>query len=202
MIRSKAIKDTDPQSIANRVAERKKRPIYNWWYNSPLSDYWHKFTLFFKRPYRRAKKLYEWHKNVFSNDFDFDAHSIYAILEYKLKRIYPVLETGHAYQEDKDMQALRIAIKLAGRLKEDNYDMAEWDRHAKKWGELKTWFTPIEGSTNSMWNSSRPNVKTPEDEEQERTEMRAGYERGAAAKLRDQRNLFAILTKYMAVWWD
>lgn len=195
MFDSKALKDFEPE---------KHSKLYSWWIQTDLYDWIHDMTYkFWRRPIQSIKKLYGWHVNVFKNDYDFDGHSLYAIIEYKLKRVLPALEDGHAIQEPKDLKALKLAIKLAGRLKDDNYSMRAWDRHGKKWGELKTWFTPCEGKEGySTWNSSRPKAVTEEEKEQERKEHLAGSLLSDKVMEREQKWLFDILRKHLRYWWD
>jgi len=148
-------------------------------------------------------KTLGWFWYVFRNDYDFDANSIFAILEYKLKRVENCLLNGSAIQEDKDMKALRLAIKLAGRLKEDSYDILFYERHASKWGELYTWFTPcIDHKDMSKWNSSRPNANTPEEQEEERSDFLIACFKGDAMSKREQKWFFDILNKYIRNLWD
>ena len=193
---SKALKDFERNY-------KKTGKLESWWLDCKLHSAIRDIRWFFVKPYRQLKKLIDWQRNVFKNDYDFDAHCLYAIIEYKLKRVYPILEEGHAIQTQQDIKALRLAIKLAGRLDEDRYNMVEWDRHAKKWGEMKNWFTPVDdGTGNSYWNSSRPNAVTPEEQEKERLEMLAGYVRASAAMKRDEARLYGILSKYLRRWWD
>lgn len=194
MINSKALKD---------FSSEKSSKIYSWWIESAIGKAYYKVEWFFQKPYYQLKKLIQWQWNVFRFDYDFDGHCMFAIIEYKLKRILPVLERGHAIQEDQDMHALRLAIKLAGRLKDDKYDIIQHDRHAKKWGESKYWFTPTgDGTGSSYMHSSRPNANTPEEKEQERKDFLAGCYASDAQMKREEKWLYAILHKYMRRWWD
>jgi hypothetical protein len=197
MHNSKPLKDFDAD-------DKKLSKLYLWYIESPFCDWIHNFQYkWFHRPYHMILKVLGWYWYIFRFDYDFDGHSIFSILEYKLKRIERSLLNGSAIQEDMDMKALRIAIKLAGRLKEDRYDMLFYDRHAKKWGELKTWFTPCADRKDmSEWHSSRPNANTPEEQEQERKDFRAACNAGDAMSKREQKWFFDILNKYIRVWWD
>ena len=197
MFQSKAIKGPKPES---------SRPskLYLWWIQTDISRYYYSFVYkFIENPIFQVKRLCQWYWNVFRFDYDFDGHCLFAIIEYKLKRILPVLEKGHAIQEDNDIKALKLAIKLAGRLKEDIYDMVNYVRHEKKWGELKSWFTPTnDGTGSSYWNSSRPNAVTPEQKEQERADHLANSKSAYARMKREEKWLYDILHKYLRNWWD
>ena len=195
MLQSKALRQSEPE---------KHSKLYLWWIQSTIGDWYYHYTWkFIDDPIFQVKRLWDWYWNVFRFDYDFDGHCLFAIIEYKLKRILPVLEKGHAIQEDKDIKALKLAIKLAGRLKDDNYEMDFYNRHEKKWGELKTWFTPTgDKSGSSRWNSSRPNVVTPEQKEQEIQDRWAGYKVADARMRREEKWLYSILAKYLRNLWD
>jgi hypothetical protein len=195
MFRSKALKDLECE---------KRSKIYDWWIQTAVSGWYYDFEYkFIKNPIFQVKRLYQWYKNVFQYDFDFDGHCLFAIIEYKLKRIERVLFNGHAVQEVKDLKALKLAIKLAGRLKEDKYEDRGHDRIEKKWGELKTWFEPCnDGTTNSYWRSSRPKANTEEEKEQEIADRRAQYVAADYKMKREERWLYDILHKYLRFWWD
>lgn len=199
--KSKALKDFENNY-------KKPGKLYSWWIESRLSKYWNNFNWFFVKPYGQLRKLMDWQRNVFSKDYDFDAHCLFAIIEYKLKRVYPVLEKGYAIQEEQDMHALRLAIKLAERLKDDDYETREFARHDRKWGKLNMDINRV-----ASWDSkgkpasyhcdmSRPGTITAELEEQEHKEFRESMSRSYAAMQRDQKNLYGILSKYLRVWWD
>lgn len=173
-----------------------------------LSDWAHRVVWFFKKPYLQLRKLIDWQLNVFRHDYDFDAQFLYAIIEYKLKRVYPVLKNGFTVQDERDMKALRLAIKLAGRLNEDGYNAVELNRHNKKWGELEIKTDRVaslgaHGEPISYYcDMSRPGAKTPDDKEQERKEFLEAMNRSYAAMKRDETRLYGILSKYIRVWWE
>lgn len=197
MLNSKRLKDFD-------IDDKEPSKFYLWYIETSLCRWIHDFQYkYFIGPYLMARKVFGWYWNVFRFDYDFDGHSVFAILEYKLKRVEKSLINGTALQENRDMKALRLAIKLAGRLKEDNYDTLFHDRHDKKWGQMKTWFTPSLTHKNmSTWNSSRPKANTPEEIEEERSDFLVACFKGDAMVKREQKWFFDILNKYTNVWWD
>jgi len=193
MFRSKELKD---------FGERSGK-ISRWWLESDLRRSWRSFSYkFFKRPIFEIKLLYGWYVNVFRNDYDFDGHCLYAIVEYKLRRVEKALQNGFAIQEDMDMKALRLAVKLARRLKEDRYDDIFLDRHERKWGELETWLTPIPNTNSSQWHSRRSKAINAEQKEQERAEFIACMRAADAMVRREQKWFYGILNKYLRNWWD
>lgn len=199
MFDSKPLKDQE---------EKEHSKLYLWWIESPLSDRYYKLQYAIMKPFREIKKLWQWYRNVFRYDYDFDGHCLYRIIRYKLERIKPELINGNALHEDRDLQALDIAIKLAKRLQEDHYDMRAWDRHEKKWGKFHWEFEKIEGTESkpggpySRMESYWENVKTEEDK------LKCNQERSDAMTLaynimkREERWLFAILQNHLRRWWD
>jgi hypothetical protein len=183
--------------------DKEHSKLYLWWIESDISDYYYNFIRLVQKPFYHAKKMYDWYVNVFKDDFDFDGHSLFAIIEYKLKRLEKNLQEGCAIQEEMDMKALSMAIKLAGRLKDDKYEECIHDRHAKKWGELKTWFEPTNDGTGSSWyRSSRPNAVTEQDKEQERLELRSLYATAESRRKREEKWLYSLLEQYLRRLWD
>jgi hypothetical protein len=195
MFDSKALKD---------FPEKKSSKLYLWWIDSAIGEWYYEFThKYVTNPIFQIKRLYQWYKNVFRNDYDFDFHCMFAIIEYKLKRIQKCLENGHAIQEDQDMHALALAIKLAGRLKDDKYEERSYDRMDKKWGEMKTWTTPCNDRSGcSEWHSSRPNANTDEEKAQEMAYRREQYRLSEYRKKREERWMYAILQRHGRSWWD
>jgi hypothetical protein len=194
MLNSKALKDFE-------IKERSK--FYEMLID-PIVDKYHKVSwTVFGKPISHVKKLWDWYFKVFRYDYDFDGHCLFAIIEYKLKRIEKSLISGCALQENKDMKALKLAIRLAGRLKEDRYDERGYDRIDRKWGKAKYWFEPCnDGSGNSYMRSSKPNVKTEQDKTDELEYSRLQYKLSEDRMKREEKRLYDILFKYLRVWWD
>lgn len=195
MFQSKAIKD---------FSDEKRSKLYSWWVETTISEYYYSFVhKFIENPIFQVKRLYQWYVNVFRYDYDFDGHCLFAIIEYKLKRLEKVLINGHAVQEPKDMKALRLAIKLAARLKEDRYEVVAHERIEKKWGELKTWTEPydkVKGS--SLWHSRYAKVNNKEDEAKCWEDRKTFYLAAEKKMKREEKNLYAILHRYLRYWWD
>jgi hypothetical protein len=171
-----------------------------WWYDfAPVRWYHDLGTL-----YRRLKRAYKWAKNCIWTNWDFDAHSIFPLLEYKLKRIEHCLINGHAVQEDRDMKALRIAIKLAKRVSDSYHEEKLYDRHERKWGAHAPWkesWKENEDGT-STYVGRRLKVKSDQDKELETADLRSLWKKEEEWRSRDEKLLFAIIQKYYKVWWD
>jgi hypothetical protein len=192
MFRSKALKEP-----------KKAHRLYLWWLETRVSGYYYDFVhKFIENPIFQVKRLIQWYLNVFRYDYDFDGHSLFAIIEYKLKRLQNCLINGHAIHDDMDLKALRLAIKLAGRLKEDKYEEIGHDRIERKWGKSTFLFEPIKGSTSSTMKSSRPGTPTKELEDQCWEETREQYRLADLRMKREERIFYAILHKYLRNLWD
>jgi hypothetical protein len=192
-----------PKALKEFPDKKYSKP-YEWWIQSKFVDWIYDFKWkWFGKPIFQIKRLYQWHMNVFRFDYDFDFHCMFAIIEYKLKRIEKCLIDGNAFQDPKDIKAIKLAIKLADRLKDDNYPEAFYKRHDRKWGKMKTWFTPCNDGTGcSTWNHSRPKANTPKLKEQESKEHLASMHAADAKAKREEKRLYDILHKYGRSWWD
>ena len=192
-LKSKAL---DPSKYEKKFSLLKKVGLYSWYLESDAVAWVQdKYRALVTTPIYQVKKLYQWQTNVFFNDFDFDAHSIYPLLHYKLKRIEDALKNGCAIQEPKDMKALALAIKIADRIKSDQYEELAMERHDLKWGRPDYSFEPY-------FRCERPAANTPELLVQERNEAIAVYARAESTARKDRRTLFAIIAEYERVWWD
>ena len=152
--------------------------------------------------FRNLKRLYEWYKNVLKDDVDFDAHSLYGIIEYKLKRTQKrLLDNNYVEFSKQELQGLKLAIKLAGRLDQFDYGERGNRKHNAKWGELEIWFTPLPNG-NFSFHGMRPNAIFEKDKKQETKEFREIFQLEDKLHKREQKWLFGILQKYLNRWWD
>lgn len=193
MIDSKALKDGPEKS-----------KLYYWWIDSWIGDQYYAFVRnFIKNPIYQVKRLLAWYWNVLRHDYDYDGHSLFGIIEYKLKRLEKALINGHAIHEPTDLKALKVAIKLAGRLKEAKYEEAGYDRIERKWGKLIIWFTDIPGKPDySTMHSKYEKEKDDLDKIMVRDEVRANFVASHNRQKREEKWLYAILLKYLGKWWD
>lgn len=140
---------------------------------------------------RRIIRLYHWSKFMWTN-WDFDAHSIYSLLNYKLKRLEYCLINGCAIQEKKDLKALKVAIKLSQRIYDEVHEDRLMEKHYKKWGIL------IDG----IFHSKNKKLMTGEQNIQYRKEFIQYNTLAQKLTDNDKKRLFAIITKYDNRWWD
>lgn len=193
MLKSKAIRDSFQEDKPNILLE-----VFKVVYSSALFKPYREIRYAF----RRLKKNYLFWKNVLRYDYNFDSHGLLKMINYKLETMYPVLENDYAIQENKDMKALRIAIKLSKRLWEDEYDDRTYRKIEAKYGKLKINWLPIEGSDCSQMISSYGGNDSEEYREKVHAEKVTMLIIGEQCKVRDERNLYAILLKYRQAWWS
>lgn len=205
MLKSKAIKGSFPYGY---------KPEMGWifWIKEhtiwKIESLWNRYTERIARSYAFAK--------IGWLNYDFDAHTVWELLEFKLKRIHPVLVNGHAVQKDEDMNALLEAIEICKRLKDEDYDDKYYAIHDAKWGELETNLDRRDSNSDEdvasrdedgkplsfFWRSWRKNANTEELKEQEREETRAIYENSHKDYIADLDRLNEIFKKHFKTWWD
>lgn len=155
----------------------------------------------------RCKRSWAYAKLGHKN-YDFDALTIEHYLLFKLKRVQKCLINGTCdltvEMGPMKMKALKLCIKLLEKLNENDYSRF-MDMHDKKWGELHTWFEPVNDGnphSGSYWRSSRPKAVTPEEKEQERKEFLEASYADAREEEKHRRLVYRIIEKYIRYWWD
>lgn len=200
MLRSKALK------TLNRFI-RKDFEDFGFWKGlyyrviCPPIDLYHRYTERICRTLAFARKAWL--------HYDFDSAYLWDIMAFKLKRIEKCLINGHAIQEAEDMAAIKESIQICERLFGEDYEDPYWKIHDAKWGEMLPWDTePADKDkdgkilTYRILTKPRPNVKTPEDTEQERKDFLQCFQSGEDDRLKDMDRLAFLLKTYSRKWWD
>jgi hypothetical protein len=160
---------------------------------------------FISRTYERASRSLAFARHGWMH-YDFESAYLYDIMAFKMKRIHACLQTGHAVQEDADMQALKEAIEICERLFKGDYDRKYYDAHEVKWGEMKSEHIPEYNEDGSIkwyrWETSRPNVKTAADKRKEVADLRRIWKNEEKDRKADIDRLCEILKKHEPTWWD
>jgi hypothetical protein len=159
---------------------------------------------YYKRKFKIARDyaVFGW------DNYDWDFHCVYQLMEFKLKRLYRALENGVAYQEKEDMDALKEMIKIVRRLGRKTYENKYHRLHNGKWGEIQTSSTPNyddDGKVRTYtWHSWRNSTEhaSQEIKDQERKEFLECYEKGEADRIKDVRRLAELLEKHSLNLWD
>ena len=160
---------------------------------------------FISRTYERASRSLAFARHGWMH-YDFESAYLYDIMAFKMKRIYKCLETGHAIQEDADMQALKEAIEICERLFKGEYDAKYYEIHNAKWGQIESEHIPEYNEDGSIkyyrWEMNRPNVKTKSDKKREVADLRRIWKNEEKDRRADIDRLCEILKKHEPTWWD
>ena len=204
MLRSKALKsgnrwerEKEPTTRLGKAwkAVKDKYKEYVYW---PVTSYYHRYTERIGRSYAFA--TFGW------LNYDFDSGLMWPLLEFKFKRIKKALIEGVAIQEDEHMAALDEAIKICGRLANEEYDYKYHRAHDKKWGKMRSKFIPNYDADGvhrtSTWETSRGKAKTAAQKRKERKEFLKCFDLGEADRAADLERFFEIIRKYQRTWWD
>lgn len=198
MLKSKALKGFEEDPPINKLQEL--------WYKFYLSNFYSIITKPYteiRRCISRLKKNYLFWKNVLRYDWDFDFHGHFRMLHYKLKTVHDCIIDDYAIQEEKDMHALRLCIKLAKKLDDDEYDERTWRKIEAQFGKMGSRFENTVGE--SGYSRMITNYGGNESEEyiaKVWEVKKAMYEVSEKCMHRDERNLYAIMLKYRKAWWS
>lgn len=138
--------------------------------------------------------------------YDFDSHTLYDLMAFKLKRIHVCLVDGHCEHKEEDLNALIEAIAICERLAHEQYDDKYHDAHSKIWGEIDTEHIPIYNEKGKIkhyqWKTSRVNVKTEEDKKIETADFLKCFDLGEQDRIKDLDRLNVLFKEHLESWWD
>jgi len=208
LFNSKAMKKGFEDRFEDEDPESSHGPIRKLLYKVNHFIKWeilYKIENFFHIHKERFGRMIAWARFV-QYSYDFDAHTLYDIIAFKLIRVYAALSDGNAIQENEDMNALKEAISVCERLSKDTYNRKYLEEHDKKWGKLEEETIPQpdkDGGVRSyLMNMWRNNANTPELEQLERKEFVICYENGEIDRKADIDKLAEIFKNHLARWWD
>ena len=133
------------------------------------------------------------------HSWDWDAHTIYKMLYFKLDRLYnEMTSNGHcmwnANPNTNLMKKLREARELAKRLDEDRYDMAGFYETEERYGELIR-----EEESYGKYTS----IKLYWKDDKAATKYRDRRDKyWQNVKLTERKRLHYLLEHYTQIWWD
>lgn len=162
---------------------------------------------FFSRMRERIKRSLAWAKFAWLN-YDFDSAYLFDVMAFKLERILEALKSGYSVQHKDDLDALKEAIKICKRLKEQKYDEKYHSLHDKKWGKSKFKTVPHSRDQNGKAltyryvSIPRKNVKNKKDANQERKEFKNCWKLAEKDRIADLNRLNEIFKKHERTWWD
>lgn len=160
------------------------------------------FKHFPRHLYRFVVKMNQY-AVILWDDVDYDYASLLDLMQYKISRIRKHIST-HKIIADwekvcKQMQEAEELIKL---IREDEWTTAEDAEHDLKWGKAEHCTIPIPGKMCSEWRTQRLNVRTKDDEAQERKEFQNIMKLMVKRREKAWNRLWEIMSKYSRSWWD
>lgn len=162
---------------------------------SGIKHLWHSLKL-------GIENLFKW-TPVIWRDRDWDHHFLFEILAFKISKMERNFRKyGHHVGSEKDADNMKMCVEALHRLMKENYHEEAFRKHDEKWGEA-SWRT-IDSDKKGFRQLliERPNVKTKEDEEQERREYKGYLEEEERLTKQDIDYLFDMLKKHVRGWWD
>jgi len=147
------------------------------------------------------ENLFLWFSIIWK-DRNWDYYYIYIILRHKLHLTEKhIREYNNHVKAEKDADNIKKCVLILDRLIKDNYSPVE--KHMEKWGDPEFKFIDIEDKPGfSSLDIIHPNVKTKEDEIQERKDFRFAINREELLKKQDLDMLFHLMRKHIQTWWD
>jgi hypothetical protein len=160
------------------------------------------FYYFPRHTYRFIVKVFQYMPLLW-RDEDWDWGFLMDMIQYKVSRMRKCIHNNAIISDaDKVCKQMDEAVKLIDLIREDDWTKEEDKQHDEKWGESHMRSIPVPNSTSSLCKFLRYNVRTKEDEEQERKEYRKimwlRVRRAKAAK----HKLFKLLEDHLLEWWD
>jgi len=149
------------------------------------------------------KNLIRWFPVIWK-DRNWDHYFIYVTLRHKLHLTEQHIRNHNCHTTaQQDADNIKTCVLLLDRLIADEYHTMAFKKVDEKWGDLVLSSSPCEDRPGlHSVNITRPNIKTPEDEKQERKEFKNACEHERYLKQQDKELLFKLMNKYIEGWWD
>jgi len=136
------------------------------------------------------------------NDPSFDYSGLLYLMRRKLKQLEVVIRDGYHVDCEKDADRIKIVLDALDRLIADDYLFEEEKKVNEKWGESTMSSKPTENPTLRELVFERSGIKTEEDEEQCRKEMKIVFKKAGEKEKEDYRFVFDTLRDHLKEWWD
>jgi len=148
-----------------------------------------------------VENLWIWFPVIWKDRW-WDSYYIYALLHKKIELMEKNFrERGHHVGNVKDADRMKTCRILIKRIMDDDY--SAMDAHDKKWGKPDFIWNDIEDQPGyCTLDISHKNVKTPEDEIQEKKDFKHAIDLEEYQKNQDINYLFHLMKKYSRTWWD
>lgn len=168
---------------------------------------WRDFYHWFMAKKEMVERMFFWGWAM-RDSVDFDAHTVYAMLYYKLDRLYKCFRDYSNCLWDSDinstqMRKLRIARELARRLMDDDY-RTQAGKIEEIFGNLEMVFGPkVPGKCTVSCDFVMTNVKDDARLNEIALRMHSkAYREDDAIREREKKYLFKLLETYTDKWWD
>lgn len=189
-------KYSDPKSVSDKIK------------HFLLFEIYHPIVSFFSRTHERVSRSLAFAKFGYFN-YDFDGISIFDVMSFKMKRVLHSLENySSSVQEKKDLDALKLAIKLTDNLANEVHEEILLKKHDRKWGKAKLSKAIPEYDENGkvkwyrMPPMKRSKIKTDADRKTEFKERKQLYLDAVKNRRGDIMKLAEILDEHLPRWWD
>ena len=148
------------------------------------------------------ENLYNWIPVIW-RDRDWDQYFLLETLRFKISNMERYFrKCGHHVGANKDANNMSMCVEALHRIIEEDYHKEAFKEHEKKWGEASLKFIDSDKKGFKQLLIERPNVKTKEDEEQERKDFRYCLKEEERLTQQDIDYLFDMLKKHIREWWD
>lgn len=148
------------------------------------------------------ENLFKWFLVIW-RDRDWDQYFLLEMLKFKISNMEQFFRKyGHHVGAEKDANNMSMCVEVLYRIIEEEHHKKAFEKHEKKWGEPSFKFIDSDKKGFKQLLIERPNVKTKEDEEQERKEFRHCIKEEERLIKQDYDYLFDMLKKHVREWWD
>jgi hypothetical protein len=157
-------------------------------------------TAYYKVMYG-VQNLIKWFPIIW-NDRDWDWHYWLEMNIKKLEGMEESIRNGCHVHCERDADQIKLALLALKRLESDEYHEMVFKPHDKKWGKLDTSFGQPDEQKCVEMLFNRDNVRTAEDEKQERKEFMRLMKHRDYLQKQDLEYATKIISKYLFGWWD
>lgn len=147
----------------------------------------------FIRKFKRAISFF-----IFGwNNYDFDWVYLLEAIQFKLKRLEKEILKGYNADPKKELQSIRICLKLIHQIITNPYD-CHHKLHLKRWG---CEYSPDVHKSLPFEVYTCAKV-THENRDEYVADFREAYDKDDARRQKDIDLLFKVMAKYIQYWWD
>jgi hypothetical protein len=163
--------------------------------------------------YKGIKNLIRWFPVIWK-DRDWDQAYLYSILQKKLEHQLAYWQDGKTQGHEgmeSDIRYMKICIELIKRMKDNHYEMIEFDKFNEKWGDPIIEWEPVTEDSRAFDPESELQLFEMVDRNQERLsgeelkqyniEKRGYIDKGYHMDNKARNLLFNIIKNRIGYWW-